>query len=99
MCSEYQIAVGIEYSSVEDPGAPSAPYYSGFEMTNGCQLIAQNGLTEDNNQVCNGDWFHGADVTCGFSFFFFFGFYHLDLFSVIPSSSQARDDRKQADNH
>lgn len=55
VCSEYQIAVGIEYSSVEDPRAPSAPHYSGFEMNNGCKLIAQNSQTKDNNQVCNGD--------------------------------------------
>lgn len=66
VCSEYQIAVGIEYSYVQDPGAPSTPYYSGFEMTNDCKLIAQNGQTEDNNQVCNGDWFGGASVTCKF---------------------------------
>lgn len=37
---------------------------SGFEMTNNCKLISQNGITDDNNQVCAGDYFDGASVTC-----------------------------------
>ena len=38
--------------------------YSGYLMANDCGIISQNGLTQDPNQMCNGGYYNGADVTC-----------------------------------
>ena len=38
--------------------------YSGYLMANDCGIISQNGLTQDPNQMCNGGYFHGANVIC-----------------------------------
>lgn len=38
--------------------------YSGFLMANDCALIAQNGLTEADSQLCRGGYARGASVAC-----------------------------------
>lgn len=34
-------------------------------MSNNCKLIAQNGMTQSQSQLCKGGYFKGASVTCG----------------------------------
>ena len=41
--------VQLQYSVNE--GTNAIEYYSGFEMTNACGLISQNGMTQDPSQV------------------------------------------------
>ncbi|EKM56596.1 uncharacterized protein PHACADRAFT_207801 [Phanerochaete carnosa HHB-10118-sp] len=64
VCSSGQMAVGTEF--LEEFTGPSATFneYSGFLMSNNCNLIAQNGLTQATDQMCKGGYDGGASVTC-----------------------------------
>ncbi|KDQ06043.1 hypothetical protein BOTBODRAFT_149810 [Botryobasidium botryosum FD-172 SS1] len=64
VCASGQMAVGSQFIQVFT-GPNSAFYeYSGFLMANNCGLIAQNGRTQDSNQLCRGGYTKGASVTC-----------------------------------
>ncbi|EKM56599.1 uncharacterized protein PHACADRAFT_194192 [Phanerochaete carnosa HHB-10118-sp] len=64
VCDSGQMAVGTESISMFTGPNGAFEEYSGFLMNNDCQLISQNGLTQDPNQMCDGGYSGGASVTC-----------------------------------
>ncbi|KAJ1307860.1 hypothetical protein OPQ81_001940 [Rhizoctonia solani] len=64
VCPSGQMAVGTAYWQMFTGPAQSYNTYSGFLMANNCGIIASNGQTQNENQMCKGGYSKGASVTC-----------------------------------
>ncbi|KAH7341551.1 hypothetical protein B0J17DRAFT_626045 [Rhizoctonia solani] len=64
VCSSGQIAVSSAFWQIFTGRNQSYNTYSGFLMANNCGIIASNGQTQNENQMCKGGYSKGASVTC-----------------------------------
>ncbi|CAE6483580.1 unnamed protein product [Rhizoctonia solani] len=64
VCASGQMAVGSAFWQIFTGPNQAYNTYSGFLMANNCRVIASNGQTQDENQMCRGGYSKGASVTC-----------------------------------
>ncbi|KAG8762693.1 hypothetical protein FRC11_008008 [Ceratobasidium sp. 423] len=64
VCASGQMAVGTSTWQIFTGPAQSYTTYAGFLMSNNCGIIASNGQTQNENQMCKGGYSKGASVTC-----------------------------------
>ncbi|KDN48740.1 hypothetical protein RSAG8_02727, partial [Rhizoctonia solani AG-8 WAC10335] len=64
VCASGQMAVGSTMWQMFTGPNQSYNTYSGFLMSNNCRVIASNGQTQNENQICKGGYSKGASVTC-----------------------------------
>ncbi|CAE7210149.1 unnamed protein product [Rhizoctonia solani] len=64
VCAGGQMAVGSTMWQMFTGPNQAYNTYSGFLMSNNCRVIASNGQTQDENQMCRGGYSRGASVAC-----------------------------------